>query len=227
MEAHGSTKTTRLGVVDSVLPQRQAVRGEVPTARRKASRSSCLKSREGAGVHGLAVTPTITRLRFEQLAHDLELEYQGERSAVCSHHLKRRITQAPAAAFGGRRMAAVKTSDIREFIAQRQAAGASKCGDQSRARRVEADVLAGGEGREVALSSAYPDARRAECAIRDSSSAISSTSVRAQLPDDLKHVATFAFYTGWRVASEILPLQWRQIDFGARGDAARTGHDEE
>jgi integrase len=25
-------------------------------------------------------------------------------------------------------------------------------------------------------------------------------------------VATFAYVTGWRVRSEILPLQWRQID---------------
>jgi integrase len=39
--------------------------------------------------------------------------------------------------------------------------------------------------------------------------------VRATLPADLKHVATFAYLTGWRVPSEILTLQWRQVDFAA------------
>jgi integrase len=28
-------------------------------------------------------------------------------------------------------------------------------------------------------------------------------------------VITFAYITGWRIASEILPLQWRQVDFDA------------
>ena len=28
-------------------------------------------------------------------------------------------------------------------------------------------------------------------------------------------VATFAYYTGWRTKSEILPLEWRQVDMAA------------
>jgi integrase len=28
-------------------------------------------------------------------------------------------------------------------------------------------------------------------------------------------VVTFAYLTGWRVNSEVLPLQWRQVDFAA------------
>jgi hypothetical protein len=26
---------------------------------------------------------------------------------------------------------------------------------------------------------------------------------------------TFAFITGWRIRSEVLPLEWRQVDFAA------------
>jgi integrase len=33
------------------------------------------------------------------------------------------------------------------------------------------------------------------------------------LPGDLRPVVTFAYLTGWRSRSEILPLEWRQVDF--------------
>ena len=36
--------------------------------------------------------------------------------------------------------------------------------------------------------------------------------VRAALPEALRPVATFAYLTGWRIPSEVLTLQWRQID---------------
>jgi integrase len=39
--------------------------------------------------------------------------------------------------------------------------------------------------------------------------------VRRHLPKPLQAVMTFAFCTGWRVRSEILPLQWKQIDWSA------------
>lgn len=33
------------------------------------------------------------------------------------------------------------------------------------------------------------------------------------LPRDLAHVVEFAWITSWRVASEVLQMEWRQIDF--------------
>jgi len=39
--------------------------------------------------------------------------------------------------------------------------------------------------------------------------------VRTKLPLPLQAVATFAYYTGWRINSEILPLQWHQVDRAA------------
>ena len=39
--------------------------------------------------------------------------------------------------------------------------------------------------------------------------------VRAHLPAYAQPVATFAYITGWRVRSEVLTLQWRQVDFKA------------
>jgi len=40
--------------------------------------------------------------------------------------------------------------------------------------------------------------------------------VSAHLPVALRDIVAFAYVTGWRVQSEVLPLEWRQID--------RTGH---
>jgi integrase len=39
--------------------------------------------------------------------------------------------------------------------------------------------------------------------------------VLAHLPADVAAVISFAHLTGWRIKSEVLPLQWRQIDFAA------------
>jgi integrase len=40
-------------------------------------------------------------------------------------------------------------------------------------------------------------------------------SVLKHLPEDLHPVVTFAYITGWRVKSEALPLEWRQVDLKA------------
>jgi len=36
-----------------------------------------------------------------------------------------------------------------------------------------------------------------------------------ELPDYLRPVMRFGYLTGWRVRSEVLPLRWSQVDFGA------------
>lgn len=53
--------------------------------------------------------------------------------------------------------------------------------------------------------------------------------VLAQLPESLRLALEFAYITGWRIPSEVLPLQWRQIDFAAveiRLDAGTTKNSE-
>ena len=40
--------------------------------------------------------------------------------------------------------------------------------------------------------------------------------MRAKLPAALQPLVTFAYLTGWRLKSEILPLEWRQVDWTGR-----------
>ena len=48
--------------------------------------------------------------------------------------------------------------------------------------------------------------------------------VRDALPVELRGVATFGYLTGWRVASEVLPLQWSQVDRQANTIRLEPGH---
>ena len=53
--------------------------------------------------------------------------------------------------------------------------------------------------------------------------------VRSHLPGTYRGVATFAFLSGWRVPSEVLRLQWSQVDFQAgivRLEPGTTKNDE-
>ena len=54
-------------------------------------------------------------------------------------------------------------------------------------------------------------------------------SVLAHLPTALQPVIEFAYITGWRIDSEVLPLEWRHVDFDGgdvRLDAHTTKNDE-
>jgi integrase len=41
-------------------------------------------------------------------------------------------------------------------------------------------------------------------------------SVLRHLPAELQPVVSFCYITGWRMADEVLPLEWRQVDFDAQ-----------
>jgi integrase len=46
--------------------------------------------------------------------------------------------------------------------------------------------------------------------------------VQGHLPTSMQPVVTFAYVTGWRINSEVLSLQWRQVDLKA-GEGSAQG----
>ena len=38
-------------------------------------------------------------------------------------------------------------------------------------------------------------------------------SVLAHLPEAIRPIIEFAYVTGWRITAEVLPLEWRHVDF--------------
>ena len=158
---------------------------------------------------GAPITSATGRLRFEEAAEDIDADYQinGKRSL---RDLKNRITHHLAPFFAGRRMNSITTSDIRAYAKQRLQAGAKPATinrELSALRRMF--VLAVKAGKLMVrphIPMLAENNVRTGFFERDTFEA-----VRAALPDDLRPIATFAYLTGWRL-SEILSLQWRQVD---------------
>lgn len=214
-----------------------------------------LRLREGDVERGLPVSPKIGRLRFEEAAQDLINEYKtNSRKSLAD--LETRITLHLAPYFGGRRMSAITTSDVRSYIAERQEETVSvrrahdvKNRDGSvrhvPERRVPIAGASNGEiNRELtALKRMFRLALQAgkllavphipmlkENNVRTGFFEREQfEAVRRHLPEYARPIVTFAYYTGWRIDSEVLTLQWRQIDEAAgtvRLDAGTTKNDE-
>jgi len=170
-----------------------------------------LKVREGDVARGLPVTPKIGRLRFDEAADDVLNDYRvnGKRSL---DDVQRRFTLHLTPFFGGRRLSTVTTPDVREYVAQRQAAGASNA-------TVNRELTLLKRAFSLALQSGKLLARPHIPMLRENNArtgffeADQLASVLAHLPAPIQPVIRFAAITGWRIADEVLPLEWRQVDF--------------
>lgn len=181
---------------------------------KKGAAIDLLKIREGDGAHGLPVTPKIGRLRFEDAVADVVTDYKinGKRSL---EDVQRRIDKHLTPYFGGRRMVAITTTDIRAFVAERQAAKASNAGINRELaiikRAFRLAVQAGKLLHVPHVPMLHEDNVRTGFFERDQFEA-----VREALPAELRGVVTFAYYCGWRIPSEVLSLCWPQVDRDAK-----------
>lgn len=186
-----------------------------------------LKIREGGIAHGLSVNPELNRIRFDEAAEDLKTEYavNGRRSA---DELERRIRLHLLPHFGGRRLATVTTADVNTFILKRRSDvivfGAGE-------DRTERKVSNGEINRELTtLKRIFNLARRNGKPIQvPHIPMLKKRSVRTGffereqlervldlLPPAVRPAVQFSHITGWRIPSEVLPLQSRHVDFEAR-----------
>jgi integrase len=186
-----------------------------------------LKLREGDIERGLPVNPKLNRIRFEEAAEDLKTEYavNGRRSA---DELERRIRLHLLPQFGGKRLAAIHTTDINTFILKRRA-DVIVLGEGE--QRQERKVSNGEINRELTtLKRIFNLARQnGKLTHVPHIPMLKDRNVRtgfferdqidrilAHLPPAIRPAVQFAYITGWRIPSEVLPLQWRHIDFKAR-----------
>lgn len=209
------------------------------SAKTKQAAIDLLKLREGDTVHGLPVSAKLNRFRFDDAAKDVILEYRtnGRRSV---DELERRIAKHLRPFFGGRRMAAITTSVIREYIAHRQAATTVVHAEHDRkmpdgsVRRIKARTrpIAGVSNAEInrelqVLKRMFSLAMQADKVVRRPHIPLLEErntrtgffeiedlhDVLAHLPTALRAPLTFAYITGWRIPSEVLALEWHQVDF--------------
>jgi len=79
-----------------------------------------LRVREGDIAKGLPVSPKIGRLRFDEAVQDLVNDYTTNKKRSLKA-LSIRVEKHLMPFFAGRRMASITTSDVRAYIARRQA----------------------------------------------------------------------------------------------------------
>jgi integrase len=183
--------------------------------------------REGDIERGLPVNPKLNRIRFDEAGKDLKTEYavNGRRSA---DELERRISLRLTPYFGGRRLATITTADVNTFILKRRT-DVIVFGEGE--DRKERKVSNGEINRELTtLKRIFNLARQngklthvphipmlKERNVRTGFFEREHiTRIVTHLPPAIRPAVQFAYITGWRIPSEVLPLQWRHVDFEAR-----------
>jgi integrase len=179
-----------------------------------------LKIREGDTVKGLPVTPQIARLRFDEAVKDVVTDYTVNRKAARGD-IERKIRLHLAPYFSGYRMTAITTAEVRTYIAQRQAPIVDEDGHETPGA-ANAQI-----NRELAiLKRAFKLSLQAgKLLVMPYIPMLAENNVRQGfferhqfervrqgLPAYVQGLVTFAYVTGWRIQSEILPLEWRQVD---------------
>ena len=224
-------------------------------SKKESDAKSLLRLREGDIERGVAVTPKVGRIRFDEALKYVINDYRTNRKRSLDD-VERRIEKHLTPFFGNRRMTSITTADIREYIDSRQKATTvarkaftftARDGTPRHVpeqRRTVAGVSNGEINRELtALKRMFNLAIQAGKLLQKPHIPFLKEdnvrvgffereqflSVLQRLPEPVRPVATFAYITGWRIDSEVLSLEWRQVDFGAgevRLDPGRTKNGE-
>ncbi|MGB5390947.1 MAG: site-specific integrase, partial [Thermoanaerobaculia bacterium] len=181
---------------------------------KKTDAAALLKVREGDVAKGLPVTSEVGKLRFDEAAADVVTDYKvnGKRSL---RDVETRIRLHLEPFFGGRRMASITTADVRRYVAHRQEEGAANASINRELailkRSYRLAVQAGKLLHRPHIPMLAEDNTRVGFFEEDE-----FEDVREHLPEHLRGVVTLAYFSGWRVQSEILPLTWSQVDRDAK-----------
>jgi integrase len=171
--------------------------------------------------------PRAEHLTFEDAAKALITDYEINKKEI--RHLRRRINKHLASFFGGRRMAGITPADLSAYVAHRQQQGIIAWKGKRKGERIK-DVSNTEINHELKTLKRMFNlaidgerlARKPKFRLLDEPPPRSGffeadqiRAVMAHLSDELRPVVEFAWITGWRVADEVLKMEWRRIDFKA------------
>ena len=171
-----------------------------------------LKQREGAAVEGRVVVPRADRVTIAELAEHLKADYKAngrksaDRLAFSLAHL--------LPVFGARKAITLTNADVTAYRVQRQEAGAAAATINRELAALKRMFSLAVKGERLQRMP-YIEMLKENNARRGFFERDQFEAVRAHLPDYARPAATFAYLTAWRLKAEILPLQWRQVDFKA------------
>lgn len=173
-----------------------------------------LRRREGDVEHGIPVNPKVGRITFDEASTDFLTDYEvnGKKSLADA---RRRITLHLEPVFRGKRLISIGPADVRSYVKDRQAAGAEN-GTINRELAILKRMfsLAVKDGK--LYTKPYIPMLQEKNVRRGFFEVEQFAAVRDRLPEALRPLVTFAYLTGWRIRSEVLPLEWRQVDWSGR-----------
>jgi integrase len=191
----------------------RAVRESTGTTKETVARRM-LRRREGDVEHGIQINPKAERITFDEAADDLLNDYKVNGKRTYAHaDMRLRLHLRPA--FGGMRLLSITTAKLRAYVADRKDAGAAAATINRELAIVKrAFSLAMKDGKlptRPYVPMLQENNTRKGFFERDQFDAVVK-----HLPAEIRPVVRFAHATGWRVSSEILPLEWRQVDWQGR-----------
>jgi integrase len=176
----------------------------------KAEARRVLQARLGQLAEGRYVGPAAERVTFEELIEAVRRDFLVNKKKTLGW-VERRVRLHLAPFFGGKKAHDITTSDVQAFVLQRQQQNASN-GEINR----ELIILrrAFNLGLQAEKITRKPHVLRLEeNNVRQGFfEPWEFAAVLAKLPECLRSPFTFAYHTGWRLLSEVLPLTWQQVD---------------
>lgn len=169
-----------------------------------------LALREGARERGEPVGAKVNRISFDDAVKAVVADYKMKGRATADD-VQRRIDLHLAPYFGGRLMAGIGSDEITKYVVARQTEGAEAATINRELAIIRRAFRLAVKAKKLLFR---PDVELLpeEDARQGFFERAEFVAVRAALPDYLRNLVTFAYYSGWR-RREILGLEFRQVDF--------------
>jgi hypothetical protein len=187
------------------------------------------------------VTPKIGQVRFVEATEDVLNDYRINNKRSLDD-VERRIEKHLKPFFVNRRLSSITTSDVRAYVVARQGcrtitvkpfqftARDGSVRNVPAQKRSVTGVSNAEINRELTtLKRVFNLALQAgKLVLKPYIPMLRENNVRTgffdrddfeavvrRLPNEIQPIVAFAYITGWRIDSEVLPLQWKHVDFGS------------
>jgi integrase len=201
------------------------VRESTGTDKEKAARDF-LKAREGRAALGQPILPKADRVRYEEAEADLRQHYEATGSRDLDECARR--VQHLTRFFQGRRIAGIGQPDVNAYIVHRQRQGIKPATIRRELGTLTKMLRLAYKNRKLLRLPLF-DKPKEGPAREGFFEADQYQAVRRRLSEDLQVAVTIAYTFGWRMQSEVLPLERRQLDLDSstlRLDSGSTKNDE-
>ncbi len=176
----------------------------------KSEASRLLRQRLGEIAEGRYVETGKGRLSFEDLANMVVADYEVKGLATL-RELRIRVDKHLRPFFAGKLAQDISATDVRVFIAKRQAAGAANASINRETSALKRSFNLAIQAERLYKKPYMP--RLPEKNVREGFvERWEYEAVLSKVPEYLRPPMMFAYWTGWRLNKEVLALEWSNVD---------------